>query len=58
MFMNSELPELYSRMQIGVVSFPLDRRSGEATLKWKQDITEGQHRQEIEKAKQQDKPKL
>ena len=56
--MDSELPELYSPMQIGIVSLPFARRAGETTMKWKQDIAEGQHRQEIEKAKQQDKPKL
>jgi hypothetical protein len=57
-FMDGELPELYSRMMIGVVSLPFARRAGEATMKWKQDIAEGQHKQEIEKAKRQEKPKL
>lgn len=57
-FMDSELPELYSRMQVGIVSLPFARRAGEATVKWKQEIAEGQHKQELEKAKQQDKPKL
>jgi hypothetical protein len=57
-FMDSELPELYSRVQVGVVSLPFARHAGEATLKWKQDIAEGQHKQELEKAKQQEKPKL
>ncbi len=57
-FMNSELPELYSRMIVGIVSLPFARRAGEATLKWKQEIAEGQHKQELEKAKQQEKPKL
>jgi hypothetical protein len=57
-FMESELPELYSRMMIGVVSLPFARRAGEATMKWKQDIAEGKHKQELEKAKQQEKPKL
>jgi len=52
------LPELYSNMMISVVSLPYARRAGEATLKWKQDIAEGQHRQDLEKAKQQEKPKL
>jgi hypothetical protein len=56
--MDSELPELYSRMIIGVVSVPFAARAGEATMKWKKDIAEGQHKQELEKAKQQDKPKL
>lgn len=57
-FMDSELPELYSQMIIGVVSVPFARRAGETTMKWKQDIAEGAHRQELEKAKQQEKPKL
>ena len=57
-FIDSELPELYSRMMIGVVSLPFARRAGEATMKWKQDIAEGQHKQDVEKAKQQEKPKL
>jgi hypothetical protein len=56
--MDGELPELYRAMMIGVVSLPFARRAGEATLKWKQDIAEGQHKQELEKAKQQEKPKL
>jgi hypothetical protein len=33
-------------------------RAGNATMKWKNDIAEGKHKQDIEKAKQQDKPKL
>ena len=57
-FMQGELPELYSRMQVGIVGLPFARRAGEATMKWKQDIAEGQHKQELEKAKQQEKPKL
>lgn len=56
--MDSEVPELYSRMQVGIVSLPFARRAGEATMKWKQEIAEGQHKQELEKAKQQEKPKL
>ena len=57
-FMDSELPELYSRMQSGIVSLPFARRAGEATMKWKEDLAAGQHKQELEKAKQQEKPKL
>jgi hypothetical protein len=53
-----ELPELYSTMTIGVVSLPFAARAGEATVKWKQEIAEGQHKQQLEKAKQQEKPKL
>ncbi len=56
--MDSEIPELYSRMIVRMVSLPFARRAGEATMKWKQDIAEGQHKQELEKAKQQEKPKL
>lgn len=52
------LPELYSDMMISVVSLPFARRAGEATVKWKQDIAAGRHKQELEKAKQQEKPKL
>ena len=52
------LPELYSNMMISVVSLPYARRAGEATMKWKQDIAEGKHKQELEKAKEQEKPKL
>ena len=57
-FMQGELPELFSRMIIRIVSLPFAARAGEATMKWKQDIAEGQHKQELEKAKQQEKPKL
>jgi hypothetical protein len=55
---SSAVPELYEQMNILVVSLPLGSRAGHATMKWKQDIAEGQHRQEIEKAQQQEKPKL
>lgn len=57
-FTDSELPELCSRMQVGIVSLPFARRAGEATMKWKKEVVEGQHKQELEKAKQQEKPKL
>ena len=57
-FIDSEVPELYSRLMVGIVSLPFARRAGEATMKWKQEIAEGQHKQEIERAKQQEKPKL
>ena len=39
-------------------AFPWGARAGEATKKWKEDVAGGQHRQDIEKAKQQEKPKL
>jgi hypothetical protein len=54
----SGVPELSDQMQIVSLSFPLALRASEATLKWKKDIAEGQHKQELEKAKQQEKPKL
>lgn len=56
--MDSEIPELYSRMIVRIVSVPFARRAGEATAKWKQEVAEGRHKQELEKAKQQEKPKL
>ena len=52
------MPELYQSMAIYIHSLPMGARAGEATLKWKQDIAEGQHKQDIDKAKQQEKPKL
>jgi hypothetical protein len=51
-------PELYSQMLLEVVSMPFVLQASEATLKWKKDIAAGQHRQDLEKAKQQEKPKL
>jgi hypothetical protein len=50
--------ELCEQMEVGFISLPFGARAGEATRKWKQDIAEGKHKQEIEKAKQQEKPKL
>jgi hypothetical protein len=55
---NSAMPELCTQMTAMIVSLPMGRRAGEATMKWKQDIAEGKYKQDIEKAKQQDKPKL
>ena len=52
------LPELYDKMYISIVSLPMGSRAGNATLKWKNDIAEGKQKQDIEKAKQQEKPKL
>jgi hypothetical protein len=57
-FIDGELPELYSRMIVRIVSLPFAARAGVATMKWKQEIAEGQHRKELEKATQQEKPKL
>jgi len=51
-------PELYSRMNISTVNLPFALRAGDATVKWKNDIAEGKHKQDIEKGKQQEKPKL
>lgn len=52
------LPELYDKMYVSIVSLPMGSRAGNATMKWKEDIAEGQHKKDLEKAKQQDKPKL
>jgi hypothetical protein len=54
----SATPELYDRMQITSVDVPLALRAGDATVKWKTDIAEGAHKRDIEKGKQQEKPKL
>jgi hypothetical protein len=54
----SNLPELYGQMRMVSMSFPIALRASEATSKWKKDIAEGQHKQDIEKAKQQEGPKL
>jgi len=51
-------PELYSQMLLEVVSMPFVLQASEATLKWKKDIAAGQHQQDLEKARQQEKPKL
>ena len=52
------LPELYDKMYVSIVSLPMGSRAGNATLKWKNEIAEGKQKQDIEKAKQQEKPKL
>ncbi len=52
------VPELYTQRYVMVVSLPMGARAGEATKKWKEDVAEGQHSQDIEKAKQQEKPML
>jgi hypothetical protein len=54
----SDPPELYSQMRVVAVSLPLALHASEVTSKWKKDIAEGKHKEDIEKAKQQDKPKL
>jgi hypothetical protein len=45
-------------MHIVSISFPLALRASEATLKCKNDIAAGQHKQDLEKAKQQETPTL
>lgn len=55
---DSERPELTRQMRVAAGSLPLAMRSAEARSKWENDIAEGQHKQDIEKAKQQEKPKL
>jgi hypothetical protein len=57
-FQQGGLPELYATMNVVAVNLPFGARAGEATKKWKNDIAEGQHKQDIEKAKQLEKPKL
>ena len=52
------IPELSTQLYVTVLSLSLGARAGEATKKWKQDIAEGKYKQDLEKAKQQDKPKL
>jgi hypothetical protein len=54
----SNRPELYNQMRLVAVSLPAVLRASQATLKWKKEIAESQHKQDIEKAKQQEKPKL
>jgi hypothetical protein len=52
------MPELSTQLYVTVLSLPFGARAGEATKKWKQDIAEGKYKQDLEKAKQQEKPKL
>jgi hypothetical protein len=54
----SDPPELYGQMRMSLMSFPLALRASEATSRWKKDIAAGQHKQDLDKAKQQEKPKL
>jgi hypothetical protein len=57
-FSTSTTPELYDRMYITILNVPFALRAGDATVKWKNDIAEGAHKRDLEKGKQQDKPKL
>ena len=57
-FSTSTTPELYDRMYLSMLNVPFALRAGDATVKWKNDIAEGAHKREIEKGKQQEKPKL
>ena len=54
----SDPPELYGQMRMSVMGYPLALRASEATSKWKKDIAAGKHQQDLDKAKQQEKPKL
>jgi hypothetical protein len=45
-------------MTVTMVDLPFALRAGDATVKWKNDIAEGAHKREIEKGKQQEKPRL
>ena len=55
---NPAMPELCTQMYVMIVNLPFAARAGEATKKWKQEVAEGKYKQEIEKAKQQERPKL
>jgi hypothetical protein len=57
-FSISTTPELYDRMTVTMVNLPLGVRAGDATVNWKKEIAEGAHKRDIEKGKQQEKPKL
>jgi hypothetical protein len=57
-FSTSMTPELYDRMTVTMVNLPLGVRAGDATVNWKKEIAEGAHKRDIEKGKQQEKPKL
>ena len=57
-FSTSATPELYDRMHLTMLNVPFALRAGDATVKWKNDIAEGAHKQDLEKGKQQEKPKL
>ena len=48
------MPKSSVDLSILTAGLPMGSRAGEATKKCKQDIADGQHRQDIEKAKQQD----
>ena len=52
------LPELFGQMRVVTVSLPFASRAGHETMKWKEDIAEGKDKQDLEKAKQVEKPKL
>jgi hypothetical protein len=57
-FSTSMTPELYDQMVVTMVNLPFGLRAGDATVKWKNDIAEGQHKRDLEKGKQQEKPRL
>lgn len=57
-FSTSMTPELYDRMVVTMVNLPFGLRAGDATENWKKEIAEGAHKRDLEKGKQQEKPKL
>lgn len=54
----SAAPELYDKLYVSIVSLPMGSRAENATMKRKQDIVEGAIKRDLEKAKQQENPKL
>jgi hypothetical protein len=57
-FSTSMTPELYSQMTATMVNLPFGLRAGDATVNWKKETAEGAHKRDLEKRKQQEKPKL
>ena len=57
-FSTAMTPELYSQMTVTMVNVPFGLRAGDATVNWKKEIAEGAHKRDLEKGKQQEKPKL
>jgi hypothetical protein len=57
-FSPGALPELYSQMHVAIVSLPMGSRAGAATAKWKQDAADAASKRDLDKAAQQQKPKL
>lgn len=57
-FSTSMTSELYDRMTVTMVNLPFGLRAGDATENWKKEIAEGAHKRDLEKGRQQEKPKL